>query len=779
MKHRILGLAGGKRRRRLLLATLASAVALGAVLISSALAVHDLDFQLDGNIATSPDTTSEPGTTQEFDWEDFFDDNGDELPLPTGFDASTFDDDFQLNANGSFNTADRTTWATGSKDTQNINGGGSGQSGTWQCKRDNNLLDKNDIMNAYAVSYAPTGGDEVLYFGLERNGNEGAASVGFWFLQDGTVDCVGPETGGGAVQFDGNHRDGDLLVVSEFTNGGTVSTIKVFRWVGGINGCVDNPAPTSPGSCDGQPITTGGDCITGADPNDAACATVNNGTLTNIPWLTAEKTTVGHTLFANEFFEGGVNLTDTNLGDKCFNTFLASTRASQELGANLHDFSRGNLGACTSDTETTPTPAAGSETQIPANAQVTTRDSAKITVTGAQQFDGTVAFSLCGPLPLDSTSNCQTGGAPISTATLDDATSGVTVQSDAVTLTRIGKYCWRAVYSGDPARQVPGSSDPDDATNQSECFRITPKTPTLTTCAGTYSATVPPVCTPAGPVDFGQPVIDRANLTGTANRPGTGGLGDGSINPTGGNGPAQGTITFKLYGPDTAGSTANCNTLAAGFATAHPNGIQVNVNGDGVYGPVSFTPEAPGVYHWKATYDGDLLNPNTEPSGEANSNCTDPNEDVTVRQIPTDIKTKQSWFPNDTATITSTVAGDNLGAGGTVDFTLHPTADCTGTALYSERQTLTGGTNSEEVTTHNYPGSTAQTPGGVTVTPYREDTDYDNPADSTVGPNSWKVVYTPTAGDTAHLGSQSACTAGHTEKHAITYTNDPGGPPNP
>src|SRR5206468_10829107 len=136
------------------------------------------------------------------------------------------------------------------------------------------------------------------------------------------------------------------------------------------------------------------------------------------------------------------------------------------------------------------------------------------------------------------------------------------------------------------ARDVPGSSDPSTSTSQTECFKITPKTPSLTTCAGTYSGS-PLTCTPTGTVDVGSPVTDRANLTGTANRPGTGGLGDGSINPTGGNGPAQGTITFRLYGPDAVGSTTNCNTLAAGFATQFPNGIQVSVNGDGVYGPVS------------------------------------------------------------------------------------------------------------------------------------------------------------------------------------------------
>jgi hypothetical protein len=37
------------------------------------------------------------------------------------------------------------------------------------------------------------------------------------------------------------------------------------------------------------------------------------------------------------------------------------------------------------------------------------------------------------------------------------------------------------------------------------------------------------------------------------------------------------------------------------------------------------------------------------------------------------------------------------------------------------------------------------------------------------------VAYTPASADTAHLGVSSSCTAGHTEKHSITYTNDAGG----
>jgi large repetitive protein len=128
--------------------------------------------------------------------------------------------------------------------------------------------------------------------------------------------------------------------------------------------------------------------------------------------------------------------------------------------------------------------------------------------------------------------------------------------------------------------------------------------------------------------------------------------------------------------------------------------------------------------------------------------------------IPTQIRTKQSWIPNDTATVTSAI-GD-LGADGSVAFGLYADPTCTGAALYSETVTVTGGSPSEEVSTSNQ-GSGA---GGLTIT-----SGYTDAAGSISGPHSWKVVYTPNAADTAHLGVQSVCDAEH---FATTYTNDPG-----
>jgi hypothetical protein len=130
-------------------------------------------------------------------------------------------------------------------------------------------------------------------------------------------------------------------------------------------------------------------------------------------------------------------------------------------------------------------------------------------------------------------------------------------------------------------------------------------------------------------------------------------------------------------------------------------------------------------------------------------------EKVTVQQISTGVKTKQSWTPNDTVTVTS--ASGNLGANGSVAFSLYTGGVCTGTAVFSQTVAVSGGVTSQEVSTNNT---------SFTIT-----TLYTDPVDSNTALYSWKVVYTPNAADTAHTGSQSSCNAEHFQ---IKYTNDPG-----
>ena len=631
---RIFGSPGRSRRLRVGVA-LAACTALVMLMAVPALAVHDLDFQLDGNIATTPDG-SVGGNTQEIDWQDLFNSAGETiLPLPAGFEAADLDRDFVTNPNGSFNTGDSSTFATGSKDTLPITPG-------WQCNQDNNVNSKTDVMNAYAASYTdPVSGDEILYFGLERNANTGTGNVGFWFLQDGTVDCTSPGT---QTPFTGDHVDGDILVVSEFTQGGTVSTINAYRWDGGADGTL-NP----------DSVADGKDCTTTAGGDDI-CGKSNTGTLTGIPWLTANKQDgVGHSLRVSEFFEGGINLTQTELAGKCFNTFLGDTRSSTSLTATIFDFSRGQLGGCGSELVTDPS--VEGSVEINAAASVSVTDDADLTVTGAEEWSGTLSFFLCGPLAAGVT--CDTGGVPSGVDIPVDQDTVMPVTSDASTVTEVGRYCWR----GEFISATDGVPDDTDA-SEGECFNVTPVTPTLTTSAG-------------ADVVLGNPITDTATLTGTANQPGDNGGSDPgqpgntypSINADNG-ALANGTITFSLVGPD------DCVSVPTGFTD-----IVVNVDGDSdadTEYTASFTPSLPGEYTWIAQYSGD--SPNTDGAGP--TGCPDANEAVIVTGV-SGLSTTQDWLPNDTATITGST---NLN--GAVTFTLYPTADCTGTAVTGQEYTV-------------------------------------------------------------------------------------------
>jgi hypothetical protein len=687
-------------------------------MITNALAVHDLKFELDGNVTTEGHTAFSTGTS---DWESFFDASGNKLALPAGFTASGFDKDF-ANSGTTFVTSDETTYATGSKDTLPITPG-------WQCSFANNVLGKDDIMNAYAAAYTANG-EQFLYFALERNANTGDGNVGFWFLQNN----VGCKSAKGNTPFTGDHSDGDLLVVSEFTKGGGVSTIQVFRWNGGATGSLGT-----------KPVAEGADC-TKQLAEDKVCATTNgseppgiNGPITT-PWLTANKTEgVGHTLQASEFFEGGLNLTKTELGNRCFNVFIGDTRSSQSLTATLFDFAPGVIGQCKSETVTTPvesdgtTPIPSGGLTIPTSGTLNVKDKALVKVSGVSSFNGTVTFHLCGPFEASSATLCKTGGVPIGEAQPVTSTP-TTVTSEAATVTEVGRYCWRADFSGDSIKGVPGSSD----SSATECFLVKPVTPTLTTKAGRPS-----------PVVFGNPVTDTATLTGTANEHGsTGpeGSTDGSINPTTPGGKAQGKITFTLY-------KENCKEQATGTGT---NPQTVNVSGDSPpdYGPVSFTPDAPGTYHWVATYSGDLPN-TTASSAEANdATCgKDANEDVTVEQVPTTTTTRQFVFPQDKAKIGAS-SGGNLA--GSVTFRLFDTlAHC---QADSGLAGASGLLYSEPGTSHAVSGASPQY-ATTSNTIFRM-------TSGTATPVYWNVVYTST--NKAQLGSSSSCS----ESTSVTFAGD-------
>ena len=225
-----------------------------------------------------------------------------------------------------------------------------------------------------------------------------------------------------------------------------------------------------------------------------------------------------------EFYEGGINLSLFNLSQECFASVLLETRSSTSTDATLKDFVLSNFGECPSQLVTTPKTGAGGD--IPqvglsiGSGSVLVKDSAVLSVTGTNNFTGTLSFHICGP----TLGTCDTGGVAAGSATV---TANGTYTSDTVTVTSAGRYCWRGDFvSG--TQGVPNSSD----SSEGECFLVTPVTPTLTTNA-------------SAPVVLGNPISDTATLGGTANQPGT-----PVINPTTPGAPAGGTITFRAYGPN-------------------------------------------------------------------------------------------------------------------------------------------------------------------------------------------------------------------------------------
>lgn len=628
--------------------------ALALVVAATALAVHEQSFQLDGDTSTT-DIAPLDGVTRNVDWDSVYDATGQvRASLPTGYQAGGLRRDFRVVASGNkagqFDTSDGSTFTGGSKDTLDISTG-------WRCVGANNVTQKGDITNAYAALLTNASNERVLYFGMEKYAPQGTNNIGVWFLQDDTVGCAENGTGNGNA-FTGQHRNGDLLVVSAFSNGGAVSTILAYTWQ---DGALVLETPTAGVDCR---ATTAGDNI---------CGAANTAPI-DILWPSASNADgQGQAGSAQQpaatFFEGGIKLSAfPSLANRCFSKFLFNTRASTATTSTIYDYAVGQLGECKANVTTTPQtgtggtiPATGLNLPAP-TASVSVRDSAVMSVDGISTWSGTLAFRLCGPTPLSDTdfTLCAPGGGTLVSSHSVSNSTAQPINSTATTVTSAGRYCWRADFT--PDAQSAAAGVPTGADNRAtECFKVNPVTPTLTTQALTSDGN--PV---TGAIPFGQPIRDRASLSGTTTQPGSPIIGGSPGSAAGG------TITFKLYGPSSTGTPTVAQCAALPLATNFPTaGLTVSVSGDSTsYDTASpgFTPAAPGFYFWKASYDGS--SPNTNPSGEHNTNCDQGNERVEVQQLPSTISTVQTYTVKDTATISVSTAPPSGTLSGSVRFRL-------------------------------------------------------------------------------------------------------------
>lgn len=193
--------------------------------------------------------------------------------------------------------------------------------------------DKDDITHAFAAAYN-VDGELIVRFGANRFDNSGDAMLGFWFLQDN----VAPIAQG---KFSGAHKMGDLLVLVDFVNGGTVPEVAVFKWVG-VGG--DQNGGTL------QLMLNSQSALCSANtPNAIACAITNSVRIPS-PWSYISKSGDVNFFPIATFFEGAINMSklfQSNQGQvPCFSTFLAETRSSSSVTATLKDFAVGAFKVC-------------------------------------------------------------------------------------------------------------------------------------------------------------------------------------------------------------------------------------------------------------------------------------------------------------------------------------------------------------------------------------------------------------------------------------------------
>ena len=381
------------RRRPIMAVISAAALILGVVLIVPSQAAPvagnpgDSVFELEGNAVDD--------ATAGDDWANIFA-GSDSATATTGI----VDD-------GSHNSTIFT--GGGSKDPSDIS--------AWRWKNGGGLPDKDNLLHAFAARYG-----SLIVFGSDRFDNSGDAQQGFWLFQN----PVGTNADG---TFHDVHKEGDVLILSDFSVGGTVSSVSVYKWVdsgGDISTHLLSLFASNAANC--VPVANTGD----------VCGVVNptNGTSTG-GWTFTDKSGNG-TYLRGEFFEGGIDLAAfAGLSAECFASFSSETRSSQSPTATLKDFVVGEFQACQSTITTT-------QTWVP-------NDSASVLGGGASSFTGDITFTLYDNTTCDGnvlygpeaiTGVSGTSSTPATASTSNDgvpANGGYTASAD-------GDFSWGVTF---------------------------------------------------------------------------------------------------------------------------------------------------------------------------------------------------------------------------------------------------------------------------------------------------------------------------------------------
>jgi hypothetical protein len=426
----------------------------------------------------------------------------------------------------------------------------------------------------------------------------------------------------------------------------------------GTNECFD--VAKRPSSTDTLASPTGGSVVPGTSVTDTATVTGSGG------GPTPTGTVTFFLCQPSQVTAGGCVTGGANLGTK---TLSAAGTASSDASTNTNavgtycwraEYSGNNIYLSSTHTDadhecfttiklpsTTDTLASPNSNTVVPGTSVT--DTATVTGTGGTPT-GTVTFFLCQPA--DVTANgCETGGANLGTKTLD--ANGQATSDASTNTTTIGKYCWRAEYSGSALY------DPSNHTDSThECF-TTVKQPSST---DTLSS-------PNGDTTVGASVSDTATVTGSGPTP-------------------TGTVSFFLCQPAevTAGGCVGTAGTQVGAAKALSGGVATSAS--------TTNTNTVGKYCWRAEYSGNGF---YLPSAH-----TDATHECFTVKDSTSASSAQDWLPNDSATITS-AGGTALD--GTLSFTLYSGTACNAAGATilrtAETFTITNATSPVSRTTTN------------------------------------------------------------------------------
>ncbi len=379
--------------------------------------------------------------------------------------------------------------------------------------------DKNDILHAGAALY---GGTKIYFFG-DRFDVSGDAQIGFWLFKNPVL----PNANG---SFNGSHAIGDILLLSNFVNGGGTPVIKAYEWVG---------SGGSDGTLNMIPVS------------GTNLAAITNSSTSSSPWTFKPKAGPAGTFPIGAFFEGGIDLSGLTGIDPCFSAFLIETRSSSSVTAELKDFIFGNFLTKPQVTVNSPSMCVGGNAvTLTASVQggsspftylwsngsttssITVSPSAtttySVTVTGAngcaaEPASGIVTVnaipscSIGDPNPPLATVICNTPGNTISTITALDLNLYTLVWS--ITPSQVGMTGW-SITSGQGTNSIVFTSGQCGSAGASvEVSLIV--TGKASGCSSTCTKTIVPQAPQCGasiePHDSLDCIVTQINLTGVAN----------------------------------------------------------------------------------------------------------------------------------------------------------------------------------------------------------------------------------------------------------------------